>query len=405
MESQKKPVRPSMEEDLNNCVQIFEIVGLQFFSLKSIADKNFMDRPSTGRKVFVIVLIVVITFMTILFLSKNDRINTKNVTAKNVVMFSIRNFMNVGLIFVVCSSIIQSYLTTHKAKIYFKNVKEISKILENEFGVVSNFKDIRNQTWKRFLLSFLFYNIVHITNGIFTKDLQDFLNKSLGIIPLLYLWMFTFKFVFHVKLINHQLKTLQKMLQNIFKYQPLKIIDAVNIPQISIIKPMKPSLDLLRHLQGLRKIYNIIYANSILVNECFGITILVLLCNIIIALTVCGYETFIFMLGELENSKTIETVSIMIMCISLLIALVFCCQRTHQILKRIGATLNEMECDYYDLLTSETREFLQKFYLQLSHQPVIFTAFGFCNINLAMLGAIVIEIASYQIILVQFYAS
>jgi 7tm Chemosensory receptor len=39
------------------------------------------------------------------------------------------------------------------------------------------------------------------------------------------------------------------------------------------------------------------------------------------------------------------------------------------------------------------------------HQPIIFTAFDFYTINLGLRASIMTGIISYQIILVQFYAS
>lgn len=48
---------------------------------------------------------------------------------------------------------------------------------------------------------------------------------------------------------------------------------------------------------------------------------------------------------------------------------------------------------------------MQNFYVQLVLQPVYFSAAGFYVVNFALLAAITTGIASYEIILVQFYAS
>lgn len=71
----------------------------------------------------------------------------------------------------------------------------------------------------------------------------------------------------------------------------------------------------------------------------------------------------------------------------------------------IATNLNKFESEGFNELRGETREFLHNFYSQTIHQPVIFTAYGFYNINLALLASIITGIVSYQIILVQFYAS
>lgn len=71
----------------------------------------------------------------------------------------------------------------------------------------------------------------------------------------------------------------------------------------------------------------------------------------------------------------------------------------------LATTISKVESDNYDQHRGETRDFLQNFYLQLNHQPVVFTAFGFYTINLSLLAAIATGVVSYQIILVQFHAS
>lgn len=74
-------------------------------------------------------------------------------------------------------------------------------------------------------------------------------------------------------------------------------------------------------------------------------------------------------------------------------------------MSEMATTVNKIGSENCEKLPPETREFLQNFYLQLVHQPVVFTAFGFYVINLTLLASITTGIVSYIIILVQFYAS
>lgn len=69
------------------------------------------------------------------------------------------------------------------------------------------------------------------------------------------------------------------------------------------------------------------------------------------------------------------------------------------------STVGQIDCDKFDQLRGEARGFLRSFCLRLIHQPIIFTAFGFYTINFSLLASITAGIVSYQIILVQFYAS
>jgi hypothetical protein len=71
---------------------------------------------------------------------------------------------------------------------------------------------------------------------------------------------------------------------------------------------------------------------------------------------------------------------------------------------KITTAVCDIECENYEQLTDEAREFVHKFYMQLTHQPILFTAYSFYTINFALLASIITGIVSYQIILVQFYA-
>ena len=72
---------------------------------------------------------------------------------------------------------------------------------------------------------------------------------------------------------------------------------------------------------------------------------------------------------------------------------------------KLATTVSKIECEYYEQMSEECQEFVHKFYLQLNHQPIIFTSYGFYTINLALFASITTGIVSYQIILVQFYAT
>lgn len=71
----------------------------------------------------------------------------------------------------------------------------------------------------------------------------------------------------------------------------------------------------------------------------------------------------------------------------------------------ISISIKNIKFEHFEHLRSEIREFLSDFYQQMIHQPVTFTAFGFYTINLGLLASILTGIVSYQIILLQFYAS
>lgn len=70
-----------------------------------------------------------------------------------------------------------------------------------------------------------------------------------------------------------------------------------------------------------------------------------------------------------------------------------------------ATTVKKIHCERAGNVSSDVRYAFDQFYLQLVHQPVTFTAAGFYAFNLSWLAAVFTGIATYLIILVQFYVS
>lgn len=66
-------------------------------------------------------------------------------------------------------------------------------------------------------------------------------------------------------------------------------------------------------------------------------------------------------------------------------------------ISKLATTLNKVECENYDRLRVETREFLQSFYVQLNNQPILFTAFGIYVIDYTLFASIVTGVLGYQV--------
>lgn len=71
----------------------------------------------------------------------------------------------------------------------------------------------------------------------------------------------------------------------------------------------------------------------------------------------------------------------------------------------IASTISEVSAEGVSSLQRDSVNILQKFYLQVVHQPVEFTASGLFKINMELFASIITGVVSYQIILVQFHAS
>lgn len=117
-----------------------------------------------------------------------------------------------------------------------------------------------------------------------------------GIIAALTVLMIVYKFVFYVEIVKHQLKLLQVLMKETFKYAPVGIIYKNNWRTIAV----KPAVNnWLRKLQAVRKIYNMICVHGELINHSSGLTILIVLVDVIVLLTASGYQIFVIIVGGL----------------------------------------------------------------------------------------------------------
>jgi hypothetical protein len=287
-----------MEKELNNSLFIYEIMGLQYFSLKSLNYKNYKHPPTFFRVVLMFFLIAIILLLMITYVVKDHKVVEGNLTAKNVLMFAVHHLMNFGLILVTCTSIIQSYTSDLQVKMIYINFKEILQISQQEFGSVWDFKKVKVSARKRMICMSVFIILLHGTVMLMKIGSSEIIFKMLlGLFPVLFFLMISNKFIFYVTLINYQLKLLITLLTQTF--QSIKIIDNINCH----LKPKKFNEDSLNKLRTARKVYNLIQENASLTNESNGLTILIMFVGLVVALTVSGFEIFVIIVGGLPIER------------------------------------------------------------------------------------------------------
>lgn len=332
-------------QQLNGCLVIFELIGFQFFSLKALNQANYKDRPTAFRAIYMVTILVFLAIKMYFFIMMSIEYNKSDVkiTAKNVVMLAIQRFMDFGLVVVFLTNLIQSFMSTQSIKMVFINVEKIVQLVKNEFKVIINFEKIRFATWKRFYIMLICVGAFHaITSYLMFCNNQTILQMLTAVVPVFFLIMIVYKFIFYVGMINHQLKFLAKLLDNIFVYKSSKIVE-------SFPKKLVKFDDPIRKLRAARQIYNYIYHNSTLINDSLGLTILVLLAVLVTSLTACGYKIFVIVIGGLPTdeipgkyfktvlSKTntnlylLETSYIILLLESILIMIVLHCQQSQKI--------------------------------------------------------------------------
>lgn len=317
-----------METELNSCLVIFEMTGLQHFSLKSLTKENAKDKISKARTVGAVTMLLFLSTFMAFFVYSDNAAAVKTVTAKNVLMFVIQNSMNVGLILVVWTSLIQSYLTTRSVKKIFLNVKDFSQHCYYDFNICINFQQIKKSAWKKMSLITLFFSTVHGTSAYFqAKTLTDTVPMLFAAIPTFFLLVVTFKFVFYVDMVNSQLNYLNEILLNCNNVS--KMVEKLHFNAIPVA-PVKDSSSM-RKLRAARKMYNIIYESAALINNSNGLSFLVLLMDSVVALMASGYEVFVIIIGDQSVDRIPQTIYVITFCVVILVVSVAYCHATSQI--------------------------------------------------------------------------
>lgn len=294
-----------MEKELNSSLLIFEILGLQYFSLKSLKKENVTARPSIFRFLYMLVLVTIISALMICFIMFRTIPMDQKVTAKNALTFAIQNMISVCIILVVCISFLQSFVSTPLVKRIFLNSKEIAELVYNDFRIFIDLNKMRKATWRRLSIMLVFLCTVHGSiTSVHLHSMKDVLFMFVLILPILFLLMISFKFVFYVRMVNIELKLLKNILDEIYTQLKLNQTRIFVLPTaLKIEEP--PSEDRLQKLIVARRIYNLIYENGLLINSSNGLTILILLMTLVVTLTASGYELFVIMVGGLSKDGII----------------------------------------------------------------------------------------------------
>lgn len=292
----------NIQRELGSSLFIFEVMGLQYFSLKSMKDGK--DRPTILRSIYMLCLLAIVLFMMINFIMSDKDISSERLNVKNVLMFAVQRSMHVCLIMVVCISIVQSFVTTKCTMQFYHNANKLKQLYFEEFKLVVDFTIIKKSVLKRLLATLLFFGVIHGSEIVFRlRSFNDIVPMFMGAIPVLFLLMIAFKFVLYVDFVNNQLRSLENLIKNIARPQPLKTVDNISYHLLHV-KVMSISYDdLLIKLSSARKYYNIIYENGKLVNDTNGLTVLILLIDSVVAMTLAGYQSFVVIVGGMPLAR------------------------------------------------------------------------------------------------------
>lgn len=271
-----------IEEDFSLLIKIFDVVGLQNFDSKDLSYENFHKTTSKCRFYFSLIRwIITSCYVTcIIFEFMKNLMNSYS----NIVTDFARSIYGILLFLFIIVLSYQSISSTQKfMKTYF-NLNKCLNIFQNELPIKVDLKPLKKSVYLQFFLlifSLILYYFVQV------KQLNySFLVKILGGIPSYIFAFSTIFYLFFIQLFNFLFSLIVKTLEEQSELYNTEV-------KISVITLRIYHDEQVNLVKSCRKVYEILIETKKLINEAFGLTVLISIFIIVISLTLSGYRTFI----------------------------------------------------------------------------------------------------------------
>lgn len=264
-------------DELDSYLKLFEIFGLQFFSLKAASREKFETRMTFWKKMQIATLVTMFSaFGVLIFLGTKHRI-----ARENILSGFFRELINYLLLAVYWINVFQSIRSTEHLKIFFSNSDLIADCCRHQFGVKMNFSDVRKAASRRLSLIMFFLCSVFGISSFFAASnfTSALLNFAVQFIFTIFLIMIFIKFAFYVCFVNYQLRYLHKLLHLTFENTKEKFSSSEKLNNL-----------VMKKLLAVWNVYNKIIENASIVNKTHGLTMLITLVDNVLILTYVGYE-------------------------------------------------------------------------------------------------------------------
>lgn len=318
------------EKELGGIVRIFEISGLQYFSLEKLTNFNVNQRPSALRVFSVITITTFLICFVILAstLTKSSEF-TQSSSSQQILTSAASKVVLWGRLFHVVLTITHSYFSSRDVKLFFLNSREVMQLMYQEFDHAMDLKQTKVSAWKRFAwMSFstfsgLFF-LIHV-------DPSLVLFLLLSVLPTHYfLIMNVYKFIFFVEMINQQIHDLNILLRKHIQYEDIDEDLEFKIIKVSQVKEINKFV---RKLKVARKIYNLIHDNGVLINNSNGLPVLVYIVLMIVNFSLRGFEVIVICLGTLLSINFWSIFLSISSTAAILITTVAYCQKTSKLVR------------------------------------------------------------------------
>lgn len=289
--------------ELKPCLYIFQIFGLQFFSLNELSSDEGVSWRTRWKKAIYFVLylsyLIVQNLMSIKDVHKLNCDESVNCIIIHVVEYgTLLAFFAAEII-----TVILSYMSTEHHKKIFVNLSESHRLFTGQLYRKLKYRSFKLKVLPKLsVFGILFFVAVYLIK----QDRQEHLQievSNFNITATLTVAFAGLQFVFYAELINFYLEHLEGSIRNLQK--KIEIYNLSKRISIKLRSSVGCEEEVLRKMLVVRKIYGIIWYTTYLVNLCLGKILLMLLTLTVIGCTAFGYKIFLVVVSGQKIEKAI----------------------------------------------------------------------------------------------------
>lgn len=278
---------------LNNCSSIFQVLGLQCFSLKFVDDKKEAKYPSIRFTIYLAFISIAITVINCVYF---HIVNTEHVFAESIEENNLVYVTKISLailqVAVGTVTLLSTYFKNYRLKQFFTNSEKIVKIYLRDLSYKVSYAKLNAHFKLMIFISVVLFSIwIMIGISMFRKSrIEDSLGFLIFILPLLFHLMMHVRFYFYVMIVNFHVKILKIWILRNFENDRVGhdfIVSWKVLPQRSS-----------REVLAWKKIYILLKEMAGDVNDSMGLTSLGLISIIIINITRFGYQLYMITVGS-----------------------------------------------------------------------------------------------------------
>lgn len=277
---------------LNNSTKVFQVFGLQCFSLNSLNEKNGKKYPSLTHLLHLVFMFIMLTlsFGSLFFIAKSMKTQL-DTTAENNLITVTRSFTRNLLIIAYTVSLALSFLKCGSMKRFFQNTKTISEICARELNHKVNYKNLNRNLWMVLIFSLapVFFAVLFvILHDLSTNDLND-LYKLITFFPILFNLLLYVRFYFYVRILNFQLELLETLISSKFSSGAI----TKGFIEVSTLKNLGR-----KNFREVRAFnYLLVKDMTKQVNSSMSWIVLILILLFVLSLIRFGYQAFMYIFG------------------------------------------------------------------------------------------------------------